>query len=278
MVYLNFGFVLPPVKMNDNISVIDGIRKRDIKDKLSRVNIGLPTLVVGPTPKKPGDLAKWAKLIPPDLQDRPEYRGDAVAYGSVVDQTIGEIQRKILTSHQDPDGTWYIMVRLGLQYFGSEGNKSMTNHLLALLGEEIIPVKPGVFSFNRQAIELAAARDETSLANMLGEDASVSVGHAVATRIDTDLSNRKRKFGGLDFAASDFSFWKMPLGSSIICCDVNNRLFRVANDRRRTKPRGVDANTLTYRQLFESLQRAAAAKRVEDTRRTSVLPPDHADA
>ena len=216
------------------------------------MDFALPTLVVGPTPKRPSDLAKWAKLIPPDLRDRPEYRGDAVAYGSVVDQKIGEIERKVLAAYQDPDGTQYVMIRLGLQYFGSEGNKSMNNHLLALLGEEITPVKPAAFSFNRTALELAAARDETSLAQMLGDDTSVRMGHAEATRIDTDLSSRKKKFGGLNFAASDFSFWKMPFGSAIICRDVNNRLFRVANDRRRTKPRSVDANTPTYRNLFEA--------------------------
>ena len=275
---LNFAFVLPPVKLTDDIFVIDGIRKRDIKDKLSKLDIGLPTLVVGPTPKKASDLAKWAKLIPPDVRDRPEYRVDAVVYGSVVDQTIGEIKRKVLASHQDPDGTWYVMLRLGLQYFGSEGNKSMTNHLLALLGEEITPVKPAAFSFNRTALELAAARDETSLAAMLGEDTSVRMGRAEATRIDTDLSARKKKFGGLDFAASDFSFWKMPLGSAIICCDVNNRLFRVANDRRRTKPRGVDANTPTYRNLFEALQRAEAAKKELASRKEMAAAAERAEA
>ncbi|RJQ35743.1 hypothetical protein C4568_00325 [Candidatus Parcubacteria bacterium] len=275
---LNFAFVLPPIGLNQDIAVIETIRKRDIPDKFATVDFALPTLVVGPTPKKLSDLAKWAKLIPPDVRSAPEFRGDGVAYGSVVDQTVGEIQRKVLAAYQDPDGTQYVMIRLGLQYFGSEGNKSMNNHLLALLSEEITPVKPAAFSFDRQALELAAARDETSLAQMLGDDTSVRTGRAVATRIDTDLSGRKKKFGGLNFAASDFSFWKMPLGSAVICCDINNRLFRIANDRRRTKPRAVDANTPTYRHLFEALQRAEATKRELASRKEVAAAAEQAEA
>ena len=276
----NFAFVLPPVKTNDSIPVIEGIRKRDLPVPHSNIMIPLPNLVVGPTPKKPNasDMAKWAKLIPADLKSRPEFRNDQIIHGSIVDQELGGVSRKVLTEFCDPDGTWYVMIRLGLQYIGDGLNKSLTNHLLALVGEGITPVRPGAFSFHRTAIELALARDDVGLAQVLGDNTGIRMGRAEATRIDVQQpQGGGRKIPGLNFSASDFSLWKMPLGSSVLACDVNDRLFRVANDRRNGKPRTVDANAPEYRQMFEALMRASQIRADVKSRKSLAQAADAAE-
>lgn len=215
-----------------------------IRHDLAAVTVGgvvLPSIVLGPKPRNDGSTVRWAKVIAPDVNDRPEFRGEKIVRGSIV--KVGDSGRDVLVSHRD-EHAYYVLVRTGLRLI--EG--STANDLMALGAAGINLKSHGSYSFDSGSFRIADASNENDL--------GASVGRVAAERLDTKTMGRKMHLIGCP--ESTFVLWRVPVGAVLLVRDINGKLTRLVGEKDGLRVVDAPANLGVF---FDQLEDAHRQKR-----------------
>jgi hypothetical protein len=224
-----------------------GIQTSDLVDHRASHAVPLPSLVVGPQMRQRGDRpVRWAHVIPPKLDNRPDFAGEKIVRGSIIKESSAGVERDMLVAYSD-EGAHYVMVRTGLIAMEQNGHRSTANHLLDMVGKGITPVSHGSYSFDAGAIRIATADDINLLNNP-----NMVVGQVAAERIDAKAFGRKIEHLGC--AQSSYVLWRMPFGAILLIRDVNGILCRIESQKGGL--RHVDANGSNFGTFFDALEDA----------------------
>jgi hypothetical protein len=171
--------------------------------------------VLGPKPRGDGSTVRWAKVIAPDVNDRPEFRGEKIVRGSIV-KTDGDAGRDVLVAHRD-ENAYYVLVRTGLRLI--EG--STANDLMALGASGINLMSHGSYSFDTGSVRIADASNENDL--------GANIGRVSAERLDTKTMGRNIRLIGCP--ESTFVLWRVPVGAVLLVRDINGKLTRLVGEK-----------------------------------------------
>lgn len=248
-------------------TAFNGIRASEVADPY-KLRMGLvPSLVVGPQLKLKSDRpVDWAKVIPPALNDLPEFHRpggsehDKLVRGSIIQEGEGDQKRNFLVSHRD-ENAYYVLVRSGLQRINGS---TVADRLKIQQDSEL--VSHGSYSFDHASIRLAAAEDVTKINAAIGNP-NVAIGSKAAERMDVKTIGKSITLvGGRKIPETSYVLWKMPFGAVLLVRDVNGKLTRLVAQKDRL--RAVDA--AGYAKFFDMLEdahhKARLLKQSENTK------------
>jgi hypothetical protein len=254
-------------------SAIAGIKASEVADPYGDRKGLVPSLVVGPQLRLRTERpVKWARIIPPGMDDLPEYyraRGgddDKIIRGSILTKDEGGKKKSFLVSHRD-EGAYYVLVRTGLKVM----NGSAVQDRLEIQKDSNL-VSHGSYSFDNASIRIAIADNEAALG--VFTDPNASIGRVAAERLDTKvIGKRVNLIGGGSCPQTSFVLWKMPIGAVLIVRDVNGKMTRLVAQKDQLRV----ADATGYANLFPKLEEAyakAREKEKEDRKTLQAGTPD----
>jgi hypothetical protein len=200
-----------------------GIRASEVPDPYGERNGLIPSLVVGPQlTMKTEKPVRWAKIIPPGMNDVPDFvsgeRSDKIVRGSIIATEVEGGKRHILVSHRD-EKAYYVLVRTGLKAV----NGSIVQDRLNIQKDGSL-VTHGSYSFDTGSIRIAAANNESDIQKVLG-DPNANIGTVAAERLDSKAIGKRIPL--LNCPQSSYVLWRMPYGAALLVRDVNGKLTRL---------------------------------------------------
>ncbi|RJQ35496.1 hypothetical protein C4556_00135 [Candidatus Parcubacteria bacterium] len=238
----NFHFFL-----GRNDALFNGIRASEVPDPYGNRAGVVPSLVVGPQLRAKNEKpVKWARIIPPGLEDFPKFaadgtRGEKIVSGSIIQVEEGDLKKSFIVSHRD-EQAYYVLVRTGLMAV----NGSTANDRLEIQKHGEL-VTHGSYSFDNASVRVAMAENEAELRHAL-TDPTFSMGKVEAERLGAKAVGRNIPLLGCP--ASSYVLWKMPIGAVLLIREVNGKLTRLVAQR--DVLRRVDAKN--YGSFFDRLE------------------------
>lgn len=228
---------------------IAGIRASEVADPYALRQGVVPSLVVGPQLKTKNDKpVRWARIIPPGVNDLPRFEADRntnghkIVSGSIHQEKEGDKERSFLVAYRDGEGAYYVLARTGLVV----RNGSTMNDRLEIQKDGKL-VSHGSYSFDHASIRIAAAENESTVDAAL-KDPNAGFGRVAAERLKTKALGKQIPLIGCP--ETSYVLWKMPIGAVLLIRDVNGKLVRLVAER--TQLRYADATG--HNGYFEDLQ------------------------
>lgn len=243
-------------------TTFNGIRASEVADPyLGRKGL-VPSLVVGPQLKLKTDRpVTWAKVIPPGLEDSPEFfrpRGsddDKLVRGSIIQVGEGEEKQNFLVSHRD-EQAHYVLVRSGLKRVNGSTVQDRLN-----IQKDTEPMSHGSYSFDKASIRIAAAEDEAKIGEIVNNP-NLAIGKVAAERMDFKAIGKSITLvGGERVPETAYVLWRMPFGAVLLVRDVNGKLTRLVSQKDQLRPVDASGYAKFYPMLEEAYVKARRAEK-----------------
>lgn len=231
--------------------VYNGVRASEVADPYQQRKGLVPSLVVGPQLLMRTDkIVKWATVIPPGLNDIPEFHqprgGDhtKIIRGAIEQKEVEGKKENFLVSYRD-ENAYYVLVRSGLQRV----NGSIMQDRLNIQKDGEL-MTHGAYSFDTGSVRIATADHEQTLKDAFA-DPNIAFGRVAAERMDVQVVGKAfRLVGGIMCSQTSYVLWRMPFGAVLLVRDVNGKLTRLVSEPSCLRP--VDASG--YAKFFDILE------------------------